>query len=204
MSDVEHLREIFMDVSQGAETTTETQKEQRGRWQPRVSGDTEGIRETIEEMRDRYDLRTKLSDDQLVTLVQAFFEEHNDSQIARRIGDASLDKTVMRARLGLHLFRECDDQASFDVGGLRECLKTENSTAECAQRIGIAKSTIGRYRRVFDAKAEAERVDNQYFKRFEQYCHGDTGDGDFTPLRIEEDGLSDAVDGAGADNPQLQ
>jgi|AntDeeMetagen681_2_1112603.scaffolds.fasta_scaffold07182_2 hypothetical protein len=205
MSDVDHLTDIFMDVSQGAESTTETQEEQRGSWQPSGNSDAEAnIRETIAEMRDRYGLRTKLSDEQLVTLVQAFFEGAGDTEIARGIGDASLDKTVTRARLGLHLFRESDTQADFDIEALRDCHEDGCSGAECARQIGIGKSTANRYRRIFEAKAEAEHVAHEYHDRFQQYCRGENIDAEFEPDYFSNDGLADAVADAGADNPQLQ
>lgn len=208
MSDVEKLTEIYMDVSQGTESTIEQQEEQRGTWQPTVGEDAESmILETIVEMRNRYGLDTKLSDDQLVTLVQAYFEGESDSEIARKVGDASLDKTVTRARLSLHLFRASDTEATFDVEGLRDCFEAGHSGAECARQIGIGKSTANRYRRIFEAKAAADSADHEYYDRFERYCRGETnddGDGGFDDVGIEDDPLHDAVDGAGADNPQLQ
>lgn len=205
MSDVDHLTDIFMDVSQGAESTTEQQDEQRGSWRPNTSGDADtNIRETIAEMRDCYGLQTQLSDNQLVTLVKAYFEGDGDTAIARRLGDVSLDKTVTRARLSLHLFRERDTAADFDVEGLKECLEAGNSGAGCARRLDIGKSTANRYRRIFKAKAEAEQVNHEYSKRFHQYCQEEADDDDLEPLSNMSDGLSDAVAGAGADNPQLQ
>jgi hypothetical protein len=205
MSEVDHLTDIFMEVSQGTESTTEQQKEQRGSWRPNKSGDTEtNIRETIAEMRDRYGLQTQLSDDQLVTLVKAYFEGDGDTAIARRLGDVTLDKTVTRARLSLHLFREHDTTADFDVEGLKECLEAGNSGTECARRLDIGKSTANRYRRIFKAKAEAEQVDHEYSDRFHRYCRREANDSDLEPISVVDNGLADAVADAGADNPQLQ
>lgn len=205
MSDVDHLTDIFMDVSQGTESTTEQQDEQRGSWRPDKSGDTDtNIRETIAEIRDRYGLQTQLSDDQLVTLVKAYFEGDGDTAIARRLGDGSLDKTVTRARLSLHLFRERDIAADFDGEALKDCLEAGNSGAECARRLDIGKSTANRYRRIFEAKAEAQQVDHKYSERFHRYCRGEADDSDLEPLSLVDDGLADAVADAGADNPQLQ
>lgn len=204
MSDVEHLTDIYLDVAEDTESTTEQQHEQRGSWRPSAATDTR-ISDTITEMQDRYGLQTQLSDEQLLTLVKAFFDGESDTGIARQLGDASLDKTVTRARLGLHLFRESDTTADFDVEALRECFAAGNSGAECARQLDIAKSTANRYRRIFAAKDQAERVDNQYYERFRRYCHDETDeDPDFDPDYSPNDGLSDAVAGAGADNPQLQ
>jgi hypothetical protein len=205
MSDVDRLREIYMDVSEGSETTTEQQHEERGRWQSNANADADArIRETITEMHDRYGLDTQLSTDQLVTLVKAYFEGDGDTAIAHRLGDPSLDKTVTRARLGLHLFRESDTTADFDTGALRECFEAGNSGAECARRLDIGNSTANRYRRSFAAKADAEQVDNEFYKRFQRYCRGEGDVVDYDTDYIGQDGLDDAVADAGADNPQLQ
>jgi hypothetical protein len=205
MSDVDRLTDIYLDVAEDAESTTEQQQhEQRGRWRPSAETDTR-ISDTIAEMQDRYGLQTQLSDDQLVTLVKAFFDGDGDTAIARQLGDTSLDKTVTRARLGLHLFRESDTTTDFDVEALRECFAADNSGAECARQLDIGKSTANRYRRIFAAKDQAERVDNEYYERFRQYCREDIDeDPDFDPDYSPDDGLSDAVADAGAENPQLQ
>jgi hypothetical protein len=206
MSDVDRLTDIYLDVAEDAESTTEHQREQRGSWRLSAETDTR-ISDTIAEMQDRYGLQTQLSDEQLLTLVKAFFDGDGDTTIARRLGDASLDKTVARARLGLHLFRESDTTADFDIDALRECFAAENSGAECARRLDIAKSTANRHRRIFAARDQAERVDHEYYERFRRYCREDIGedsDPDFDPDYSPDDGLSDAVADAGADNPQLQ
>ena len=204
MSDVDHLRDIYLDVAKDVESTTEQQHEQRGSWRPSATTNTR-ISDTIAEMEDRYGLQTQLSDEQLLTLVKAFFDGESDTGIARQLGDASLDKTVTRARLGLHLFRESDTTADFDIDALRKCFAADNSGAECARRLDIGKSTANRYRRVFEAKDQAGHVDNEYYERFRRYCRDDADedsgfDSDYSP----DDGLSDAVADAGADNPQLQ
>jgi hypothetical protein len=204
MSDVDHLRDIYLDVAKDVESTTEQQHEQRGSWRPSATTNTR-ISDTIAEMEDRYGLQTQLSDEQLLTLVKAFFDGESDTGIARQLGDASLDKTVTRARLGLHLFRKSDTTADFDIDALRECFAADNSGAECARRLDIGKSTANRYRRVFEAKDQAGHVDNEYYERFRRYCRDDADeDSDFDSDYSPDDGLSDAVADAGADNPQLQ
>jgi hypothetical protein len=207
MADIEELTAIYMDVSQGDTTTTERQEDQRGRWISNTNTNQQ-IRSTIEEMRDRYDLSTRLSTDQLVTLVRAFFEGGGDTAIARRLGDASLDKTVARARLGLHLFRKGDITADFDLETLNECFEAGNSGAECARRLNIAASTANQYRRVLKVEKEAEKVDYKYYNQFHHFCVESSDveyeDSDFGEEPNFEDGLTDAVAGAGADNPQLQ
>ena len=207
MTDVEELTAIYMDVSKGDTTTTERQEDQRGRWNSNTNTDQQ-IRSTIEEMHERYDLSTQLPTDQLVALVKAFFEGKGDTAIARRLGDSSLDRTVTRARLGLHLFRERDTTADFDLETLSECFKTGNSGTECARQLDIAASTANQYRRILNAQQEAERVENTYYERFRRLCSADgTTEDEDLDAEFEPDfdnGLADAVAGAGADNPQFQ
>ena len=203
MGDVDHLTEIYLNVSEGEKSTIEQQEEQRGSWQSPGSADA-AIGETIAEMRERYGLCTQLSDDQLITLVKAFFDGKSDSEIARRLSDSSLDKTVTRARLGLHLFRKNDTTADFDLDALRECFEEGNSGAECARRLDIGKSTANRYRRIFEARTDAEDVDNEYYERFRQYCLEEGDDAALEPDYSTDNGLNDTIEGFGADNPQLQ
>ena len=207
MTDVEELTAIYMDVSKGDTTTTERQEDQRGRWNSNTNTDQQ-IRSTIEEMHERYDLSTQLPTDQLVALVKAFFEGKGDTAIARRLGDSSLDRTVTRARLGLHLFRERDTTADFDLEALSECFEAGNSGAECARQLDIAASTANQYRRVLRAQQEAKRVENTYYERFRRLCSADgTTEAEDPDAEFEpdfDDGLADAVAGAGADNPQFQ
>ena len=207
MTDVEELTAIYMDVSKGDTTTTERQEDQRGRWNSNTNTDQQ-IRSTIEEMHERYDLSTQLPTDHLVALVKAFCEGKGDTAIARRLGDSSLDRTVTRARLGLHLFRERDTTADFDLEALSECFEAGNSGAECARQLDIAASTANQYRRVLRAQQEAKHIENTYYNRFQHLCSTDgtteaeDPDAEFEPNF--DNGLVDAVAGAGADNPQFQ
>ena len=207
MTDVEDLTAIYMDVSKGDTTTTERQEDHRGRWSSNTNIDQQ-IRSTIEEMRERYELSTQLSPDQLVTLVRGFFQGEGDTAIARRLGDSSLDKTVTRARLGLHLFRERDTTTEVDLEALSECFEAGNSGTECARQLNIAASTANQYRRILSAQQEAKRVENTYYERFRRLCSADgTTEAEDPDAEFEpdfDDGLADAVAGAGADNPQFQ
>lgn len=199
MSDFDDLTSIWNDVTEGAEGTTE---EQSGLGSQRdISDFDRRIRETIEEMRERYDIRTQLTNEQLALLVREYFSGATDTEIAQQLGDASLDKTVSRARTRLHLFRDVDLDTKVDLNALMECLEAGNSASECGSNLGIAKSTANRYRRLIRAKRQADKVDNKYYKRFRDYCDEDNPD--LLPEAQSWDGLEDAVAGAGADNPAI-
>lgn len=198
MKDVDGLTEIWNSVTDDTKTTTEQQTE---RGNQRDISDFDGrIRETVTEMRDRYDIQTKLSNDQLVTVVRRFFAGDTDTEIAREIGDSSLDKTVSRARVRLHLFRPKDTDTEVNLDLLTDCFIEGHSAAVCGKKQGIAKSTANRYRRVITAQRQADRVNDEYRERFQRYCEEDD-DTLVSPSSL--DGLEEAVAGAGADNPSL-
>ena len=199
MSEFEELADIWKDVTDGTETTTEEQSERTNR---RDVSDFDGrIRDTVEEMRDRFDIRSELSDDRLAIVVRGFFDGESDREIARRLGDKTLDKSVKRARICLHLLRDGDTETEVDLDALDGCLAAGNSASVCGDRLGIAKSTANRYRRILRAERQSERVDHEYRERFRRYCDDDELED--MQKTAQWDGLEDAVAGAGADNRAL-
>ena len=206
MTDVDELTAIFKDVSQGETTSTEHQDEQRGSWGSKTDADQQ-IGSIIEEMRERYSIETQLSTDQLIEVVNAFFDRKGDSQIARQLGDSGLDKTVRRARIALHLFHDRDTSTEFNLDELQRCLEAGGSGADCGREVGISASTANMYRRILRAREKAEAVDYMYHKQFEQYANQKGAEADVTDVDIEPDfdtGLGDAIADAGTDNPQLK
>lgn len=185
----EELREIFMDVSE-ADSVTERQEAGRGS----LAGDAadEQIASVIEEMRDRYAFSTDLPDDTLVTLVRGYFDEASDATLASDL-DVARD-TVVHARLDLHLLRDSDTDAPFELSALRELLDDGATAPEAADALDVLPSTIRRYARVLDARAESRRVSERFRSAFidaipdaelsEQLTHDAT-----------EDGLDDATEG---------
>ena len=112
------LRDIFMDVSD-EETVTETQEEPRGSIadQPDEATIRERLRGVIEALADRYDFDTAFETETYVDLVRRFYDDGSDEAIAEELG-VSPDE-VFRVRMDLHLFREDDTEAPFDVCELR-------------------------------------------------------------------------------------
>jgi DNA-binding NarL/FixJ family response regulator len=68
----------------------------------------------VKEMIKQYCIQTKLSPEQLSSVVRLFYKGLSDTEIAEQLGDRALNKTVSRARIKLHLFRETDLKAPFD------------------------------------------------------------------------------------------
>jgi DNA-binding CsgD family transcriptional regulator len=188
----EELRDIFMDVTDES-TVTESQEESHGSLSSEAAID-ERLEDVVGRMRDRYDFGTTLSDEDLVTVVRRFYAGDSDAEIARELGDASLGKTVARARIDLHLLRDADTEAPFDVDTLRELLDADASTAECADELDASESTVRRYRRVVEVEQERRTVNDRFRNEFENILQ----DGDLSDRLtegVQEDGLDDATEG---------
>jgi hypothetical protein len=193
----EELRDIFVEVA-GDETVTESQEGDRGS----LAGDEEETEErlvaVVTDMREALGFGTTLDDDELVTVVRGFYEGDSDTDIARRLGDDSLSKTVARARLDLHLLRESDDDAPFDLDRLREAMADDRSAADLADELGVSESTVRRYRRVLETREEIRRVNDRYRDRFETVLR-DRGLVDRLTEGVKEDGLEEATEGQEVD-----
>ena len=188
----EELRDIFMDVTDES-TVTEQQEETHGSLSSEAEVD-ERLEDVVARMRDRYDFGTTLSNAELVTVVRGFYADDSDAEIARDLGDASLGKTVSRARIDLHLIRDSDTDAPFDMEELRDLLDRETSTTDCADELDVSESTVRRYRRVVETQQERRTVNDQFREEFENVLH-DRELSDRMTEDIQEDGLDDATEG---------
>jgi DNA-binding NarL/FixJ family response regulator len=200
---VEQLTDIFHDIA-GGSTTTEHQHEDRWASASTAHSDADDtIRSIIQEMADEYDIRTSLEEDELVTVVRRYHAGEGDTEIARTLGTPNRDKTIARARISLHLFRDTDSDAPFDLAQLRELLGHEAPTTEMADTLSASESTVRAYARVVTAEIEAEQADHEYQHRFEQALSDTERDSDDTNLFSETlsasaraSGLEDAVGGS--------
>lgn len=188
----EELRDIFMDVTDDP-TVTEQQEETPGSLQSATEVEKR-LKAVVAEMRHRYDFGTTLSDEELVTVVRGFYAEQSDSEIARELGDASLGKTVSRARIDLHLIRDSDTDAPFDLDELRDLLDDDASTSECAAELDVSKSTVRRYRRIVETEQERQAVSDRYRDEFEAIAQ-DRDLSERMATDIRDDGLDDATEG---------
>ncbi|USZ66825.1 helix-turn-helix domain-containing protein [Halorussus salilacus] len=188
----EELRDIFMDVTDES-TVTERQEETHGS----LSSETE-VEERLEavvaEMRERYDFATTLSDEELVTVVRGYYAGDSDAEIARELGDASLGKTVSRARIDLHLIRESDTDAPFDLDALRDLLDDGASTTDAADALDVSESTVRRYRRIIETRQEKQTANDRFTDEFENVLR-DRELSDRMTDDIQKDGLDDATEG---------
>jgi DNA-binding NarL/FixJ family response regulator len=198
---VEQLTEIFHDIAGGSTTTTEHQHEDRWTSPSTTHSDADDtIRGIIREMTDEYDIRTSLEEDELVTVVRRYHAREGDTEIARTLGTPNRDKTIARARISLHLFRDTDFDAPFELSQLRELLDQDASNEKIADTLSASKSTVRAYARVLAAETEAERASHEYQSRFEQALTDTETDSDDTDQFSETvsptayaSGLEDAV-----------
>jgi predicted transcriptional regulator len=188
----EELRDIFMDVTDES-TVTESQEETHGSLQSEAEVE-ERLEDVVGRMRDRYDFGTTLSDPELVTVVRGYYAGDSDAEIARELGDASLGKTVSRARIDLHLLRDSDTDAPFDLDELRTLRENGASTSECAAELDVSESTIRRYCRVIETQQEQRTVNDRFRDEFETILQ-DRELSDRMTEEVQKDGLDDATEG---------
>ena len=192
----EELRDIFVDVTDES-TVTEEREEERGTLPGKDEIDDE-IKEVIGEMREEYGFETSLDDDEVVRVVRLYHDEASDAEIARELGDDSLDKTVRRARVGLHLFRDSDFDAPFDIGRLEGYIDEGAKNSEIAEELGVSSSTVRSYRRAVEARQESDEADGEYKERFKAVLEDREISERFTP-DAKRDGLEGATEDAEVD-----
>jgi DNA-binding NarL/FixJ family response regulator len=145
----------------------------------------------VKEMVKQYNIQTKLSPEQLSTVVRLFYKGLSDTEIAERLGDRALNKTVSRARIKLHIFRESDLKPPFDKAEFVRLSEEGRSVKEMAEILGVAPSTISEYRNIFESQKASER--DGYTKRFLEIL----SDQDVSERMVTahtEDGLQDTID----------
>jgi len=188
----EELRDIFMDVSdEGA--VTESQEASRGSLADTdEAGVADRLGDVIARMRERYEFRTELDDEALVTVVRLFYEGSDDATITSEIGADEPD--VVEARLDLHLLRDADTEAPFDLAEFRRRVADDDSSvAELADEFDIDESWAAHYRRVVAAQDAARRVSHRFQSEFEDVLT-DAGLSTQHAAALREDGLDEATE----------
>ena len=186
----EELRDIFIDV-RDEETVTEQQEESPGSLTDSKES-TERLGDIVARMREEYEFATDLSDEALATVVEGFYRDFSDADIAKELGASG--REVFRARMDLHLVRERDTDAPFELAALRDLLTEDRSTGEIADRLDISESTVRQYRRVVAAQDEARRVSERFQSEFEDVLLEAEMSEQFTD-DMADDGLEEATEG---------
>jgi len=188
----EELRDIFVDVA-GEETVTESQAESPGSLTTDEEGVDDRIAGVVERMRDRYEFDSGLDDDALVAVVRGFYDGADDATIADDLAGADAND-VFRARLDLHLFRDEDTQAPFDLAPLRK--RADDDAATLAGDLGVDADQVRHYRRVVTAQNEARQASQRFQTEFEEAL-ADAGLTAMTDA-MPENGLDDTTEDIGS------
>lgn len=186
----ERLREIFLELTEEG-TVTESQEQSRGSLTEQVDVD-ERLAELVAEMRERYELSTSLVDDQLVTVVKRVYDGESDTAIAENLGVSR--RTVVRARLGLHLVRPEDCESPVDIDEIGRAHRDGASVAELADEHDVSESTIRRYLRVFEADRRSKEANRRYLDEFDALL-ADAELSTRMAREVHEDGLDEATEG---------
>lgn len=184
----EELRDIFVEAT-GEDTVTERQEEPRG-----TIADVdveERVVDIIQTMQERYEFETDRSIEDLCRIVKCFFDGDDDETIADAI-DADTD-TVFRARMDLHLVRENDRDAPFDLDELRQHLIDGASVEECADEFGVDEETVRQYGTVIETDREATRANERFRYEFAELLTDEELSEQFVQ-DAREDGLEEATE----------
>jgi hypothetical protein len=185
----EELRDIFMDVSDEG-TVTETQAETPGSLVG--GGDDEDVdeqlRELVGRLRASQSFDTGLAVDQYIDVVRAFYADESDETIAADLGLPI--EEVFAARLDLHLLRETDTDAPFELATLRRRDGADDETL--AAELDVDPGTVERYRRVVAAEDAARRANHRYQRAFDELLTDADLEARFTGG--QDDGLEEAAE----------
>jgi hypothetical protein len=185
----DQLRDLVMKI--GA-TTKVVEKQATRHGSLRGSGEIErALLGVVREMIKQYGIQTKLTAEQLSSVVRLFYKRLSDTEIAEQLGDRALNKTVSRARIKLHLFRDTDLKPPFDKNEFLRLTDASKSVKEMAECLRVAPSTISEYRNIFESQKASER--DGYTKRFLEIL----SDQDVSERMVTahtEDGLADTID----------
>ncbi|MFC6756634.1 hypothetical protein ACFQER_07960 [Halomicroarcula sp. GCM10025894] len=104
------------------------------------------------------------------------------------------ESTVVEARLDLHLLRETDDDADFDVTAFRKRVVGGDATdEELAAAFDTDAETASRYRRVVEAQAAARGVSHRFTSEFEDALT-EAGLATHMTAGVQETGLDEATE----------
>lgn len=198
----EELRDIFMDVA-GDETVTESQEESRGSLTDRPDVDA-ALHDIVETLRDRYGFGTDLGDDELVELVQLYYDDVEDDAIASEL-DADVDAfEVFVARTDCHLVDDADLPAEADVVDdddrdpaaiLRET--REDGLDAVADAFDVDERTARKYVLALDARERSRAANDRYRDAFDDVLTDAALSTNLDTAR--EDGLDEATEGMEVD-----
>ncbi|MFU8867097.1 conditioned medium-induced protein 4 [Natronococcus sp.] len=188
----EELRDLFTDVTDGEETVTEAQKDDRGSLEKDERTDRERLESVVTQMNERYGLGGPFSTDDYLRVAEGFYDDRSDAALAEELGVDEAD--VFEARMSLHLIDESDAD-EVDLAAIRE---REEDDAALAEEYDVSEDRIGRYRRVAAAQDESRAANDRYRDEFDSVL-ADAALSERMATDVREDGLEDATEGMETD-----
>lgn len=190
----EQLRELFVETTEET-TVTDHQTDQRGSLadQPDVE---RRLAELLAEMRDRYSFRTDLSDRTLQTIIEGYYEDASDEDLAEQLSIAP--ETVRQARFDLHLLRSTELAGGADSDRLRQLYADDASIAAIADAFEVSTETAHRYKEAVAVDVQSRRANHRYRDAFAELF----SDAALTATHtddVHEDGLDGATEGLETD-----
>jgi hypothetical protein len=189
----EELRDIFLSVSD-EETVTESQTDERGSLTDEGGSVEDRLQDVIDQLREKHGFETDLDDESRRELVQLFYDDRSDEELA-----AALDvgeETAVRARLELHLLRE--DEPDVDEDALDRLREDDAEPEAVAAETGLDVATIERAAAVVAARERSRRASHRFRTAFEEVLT-DADLMDQFAADAHDDGLDDATEGAEVD-----
>jgi len=163
--DTEQLREVFVEAT-GTETATTDQRADRGSLLSDDGDEREGLVAVVAGMREALGFETDLDDDDLATVVERFYAGDGDAAIATALGVD--ERTVVRARMDLHLLREGDADpellAAVEAGHEVDA----DLDVDADPDIGADPDALTRAEGVARAQERARRVSERFRAAFEE------------------------------------
>lgn len=184
------LRDIFIEAT-GSDTVTESQSESPGSLTDTDRDVSDRLEELIGRMRERYDFETTFDDENLSQLVQAYYTDHSDREIAAEL-DADAED-VFAARLDLHLVSEADRNAPFDLDEFRRLVVEDVPLEKRADQFDITDATAEHYSQIVEADLRSTRANDRFRDEFTELLT----DSDLTGQLARDarkDGLKDATE----------
>jgi len=184
------LRDIFIDAT-GSDSVTESQSESPGSLTDTDTDVTDRLLELIGRMQERYDFTTEFDNETLARIVQWYYTDCTDREIAAEL--EADPEAVFAARLDLHLVGEADREAPFDLDDLRRLVVDDVPLSERAERLDLTEETARHYSQVVGADLRSTRANDRFRDEFAELLT----DSDLTgqlARDAREDGLREATE----------
>jgi len=186
------LRDIFLSVSD-EETVTESQADERGSLTDESGSVDERLQEVIDQLREKFGFEIDLEDEKRRELVQLFYDDCGDEEIATELDVTG--ETAFRARLELHLVREDEPHVE---EGVRERLRAGDDPEAVAAETGTDIQAVERAAAIVDTRERSRRVSHRFRTAFEEILTDTDLMGQFA-ADAQDGGLDGATEGADVD-----